>query len=93
MIFFHELGHYLMIRNLGIKKYRFFILGIRFESNDEESKKVLLSGILLGFVPLIIVSALGIFHEIVILIMLISYLIPCWSDIRNIREKGGIRLE
>lgn len=85
MIYFHEIGHYFTAENLGLepRKKGLFQIETRRPGSKKERLKIITNGILIGFIPILIVF-LNITGFALFLIPL--YALGCKHDIEEIRK-------
>jgi hypothetical protein len=89
MIMFHELGHYLEAKRLGVKAELkpFCVITESSESLDDE-KQIIISGILFGIIPIALMFLL-INHFNLLLIPL--YVVGCRSDIKMLIDINDLK--
>jgi|APSaa5957512622_1039677.scaffolds.fasta_scaffold180641_1 hypothetical protein len=95
MIITHELGHYLTLKVLGeeakapkiIRKkgspFYTFSFNASLDLDNNKYRVVLFGGVLLGFLPFVLLYADGLFRDVEAVILIVAYLSGCWPDIKN----------
>ena len=87
-ILMHELGHYLSARSKGFKP-KIIIEDMKITTEFEvdkisksDEKEILLSGILLGMVPIMFASFIHVYY----LLPMAAYIMGCQSDYKKLRR-------
>lgn len=90
-IYFHEAGHYYILKNYGVKpEVKFLRIEYDYDAlDDSKKKKVLLMGIIAGTIPIIIFRYIP---TNAVLLLFIFYLLAIRKDIKRIKELGGLQI-